>query len=104
LSAPATYRSGAPRDQQPAVARWYAHLRGLATVIHETSGLDHWGTSMQRGGERNIIDCLFLFLALSLHGKGREHNAPIMFPPFSLSPIGFGVVESMGIFLPSSKI
>ena len=38
-SAPATYRSGTPRSQPPAVTRWHAHLRGLATVIHEISGL-----------------------------------------------------------------
>ena len=37
--APATYRSGTPRNQHPAVARWYAHLRGLATPIREISGL-----------------------------------------------------------------
>jgi hypothetical protein len=33
-----------------------------------------------------------------LHAEKDEHIAPIMFPPFSLFPIGFGVVESMGIF------
>ena len=36
---PAAYRSGTPRNQPPAVARWHAHLRGLATAIHEISGL-----------------------------------------------------------------
>ena len=39
VSAPATYRSGTPRIQLPAVARWHSHLHGLATAIHETSGL-----------------------------------------------------------------
>ena len=39
VPAPATYRSGTPRNQHPAVARWHAHLRGLATAIHEISGL-----------------------------------------------------------------
>ena len=39
MSVPATYRSGTPRNQHPAVARWHAHLRGLATAIHEISGL-----------------------------------------------------------------
>ena len=39
VSAPATYRSGTPRNQHPAVARWHAHLHGLATAIHEISGL-----------------------------------------------------------------
>ena len=39
MSVPATYRSGTPRAQHPAVARWHAHLRGLATAIHEISGL-----------------------------------------------------------------
>ena len=27
-------------NQHPAVARWHAHLRSLATAIHEISGLD----------------------------------------------------------------
>ncbi len=40
VSVPATYRSGTPRNQHPAVARWHAHLRGLATAIHEISGLE----------------------------------------------------------------
>src|SRR5210317_1182785 len=39
VSDPATYRSGTPRNQHPAVARWPNHLRGLATAIHEISGL-----------------------------------------------------------------
>ena len=39
VSCPATYPSGTPRAQHPAVARWHAHLHGLATAIHETSGL-----------------------------------------------------------------
>ncbi|MDH3555794.1 MAG: hypothetical protein OES18_08095 [Deltaproteobacteria bacterium] len=26
-------------NQHPAVARWHTHLRGLATAIHEISGL-----------------------------------------------------------------
>jgi len=39
VSAPATYHSGTPRGQHPAVARWHAHLRGLVTPIHETYGL-----------------------------------------------------------------
>jgi len=30
---------GTPRIQSPAVARWHAHLRGLATAIHGISGL-----------------------------------------------------------------
>jgi len=36
---PSTYRSGTPRIQLPAVARWHAHLCGLATATHEISGL-----------------------------------------------------------------
>jgi hypothetical protein len=39
VSTPATYRSGTPRTQHPAVARWHTHLCGLATAIHEISGL-----------------------------------------------------------------
>ncbi len=42
VSAPATYRSGTPRNQHPAVASWHAHLRGLATAIHETSRLERF--------------------------------------------------------------
>jgi hypothetical protein len=53
---------------------------------------------LQITGGREIIDQLFLYLASCLHAKESEHIAPIMFPPFSLSPIGFGVVEPMGIF------
>jgi hypothetical protein len=34
-------RSGTPRNQHPAVARWPAHLHGLATAIHEISGFEH---------------------------------------------------------------
>ena len=30
-----------PRNQHPAVARWHAHLRDLATEIHEISGLGY---------------------------------------------------------------
>jgi hypothetical protein len=36
----ATYRSGTPQVPHPVVARWHAHLHGLATAIHETSGLE----------------------------------------------------------------
>ena len=38
---PATYRSGTPRHQHPAIARWHSHLRALATAIHEISGLEN---------------------------------------------------------------
>ena len=40
VSDPATYRSGTPRLQPPAVTRWHTLLHGLATAIHETSGLE----------------------------------------------------------------
>ncbi len=36
ISDPATYRSGTPRIQPPAVARWHTLIHGLATAIHET--------------------------------------------------------------------
>ncbi|MGD9336774.1 MAG: hypothetical protein PVF76_05565, partial [Syntrophobacterales bacterium] len=39
MSPLATYHSGTPQAQHPAVARWQAHLRDLATAIHEISGL-----------------------------------------------------------------
>jgi hypothetical protein len=42
VSDPATYCSSAPRIQLPAVARYHSHLHGLATAIHETSGLEGW--------------------------------------------------------------
>jgi len=40
VSDPATYCSSTARIQLPAVARYQSHLHGLATAIHETSGLD----------------------------------------------------------------
>ena len=40
VSAPAAYRSGTPRNHHPPVARWHAHLRGLAAAIHEISRLE----------------------------------------------------------------
>src|SRR5210317_1967437 len=48
VTAPATYRSGTPRNQHPAVARWHTHLRGLATAIHEISGLRNRGNWLNR--------------------------------------------------------
>ncbi|MDH3558041.1 MAG: hypothetical protein OES18_19560 [Deltaproteobacteria bacterium] len=33
------FSRGTPRNQHPAVARWHAHLRDLATAIHEIPGL-----------------------------------------------------------------
>ena len=38
VSHPATYCSSTPRIRFPAVARWHAHLYGLATQNHERSG------------------------------------------------------------------
>ncbi len=46
LSHLATYRSGTPQVQHPVVARWHAHLHGLATAIHEMSGLTRWESAM----------------------------------------------------------
>ena len=40
VSHPATYYSSTPRMRDPAVARWQAHLHGLATPSRELSGLD----------------------------------------------------------------
>jgi hypothetical protein len=37
--APATYHSGTFRNQHPVVTRLHTHLRGLATAVHEISGL-----------------------------------------------------------------
>ena len=36
---PTTYCSSTPRVQPPAVAKWHVHLCGLATPVHDTSGL-----------------------------------------------------------------
>ncbi len=68
MSAPATYRSGTPRDQLPAVTRWHARLRGLGTAIHETSGLVN--KNIHFDGIYGIWRGhwpRFIFLALGLH-------------------------------------
>jgi hypothetical protein len=54
------------------------------------------------GTDREYYSCFSLMLALCLHKHKNEHIAPIMFPPFSLDPIGFGVVGPMGIFFAPS--
>jgi hypothetical protein len=46
--------------------------------------------------------CFSVMLALCLQEYKNEHIAPIMFPPFSLDPIGFGVVGPMGPFFAPS--
>ena len=85
MSVPATYRSGTPRNQLLAVARWHSHLirarcaplspasgsqfRGLATAIHEISGFDE---SEQDGGAKvwgeiqvlDVSSCFFVTYAL----------------------------------------
>jgi hypothetical protein len=61
VSAPATYRAGTPRNQHPAVARWHAHLRGLATVTHEISGLArifHGSPPSLHPEEKRHIHCI----------------------------------------------
>jgi hypothetical protein len=52
------------------------------------------------GTDREYYSCFSVMLALCLHKHKNEHIAPIMFPPFSLDPIGFGVVGPMGTFFP----
>ena len=69
MSVPATYRSGTPRNQLLAVARWHSHLRGLATAIHEISGLDEseQGGGAKVWGEIQVLDvssCFFVMYAL----------------------------------------
>jgi len=39
VSDPATYCSSTPQVQLPAFSLWHSHLHGLATTIHEISGL-----------------------------------------------------------------
>ena len=59
MSPPAAYRSGTPRDQHPAIARWHTHLHGLATLIHETSGLaNDEGNTMD-----SFLSCLGVIFA-----------------------------------------
>jgi len=50
------------------------------------------------GTDREYYSYSSVMLALCLHKHKNEHIAPIMFPPFSLDPIGFGVVGPMGTF------
>jgi hypothetical protein len=50
------------------------------------------------GTDREYYSYFSVMLALCLHNHKDEHIAPIMFPPFSLDPIGFGVVGPMGPF------
>jgi hypothetical protein len=46
VSDPATYCSSTPRIQPPAVARWHNLLHGLATTIHEITGLGNYGNPL----------------------------------------------------------
>ena len=69
MSVPATYRLGAPRNQHPAIARWHAHLRGLATVIHAISELDEHEQDggAKVWGEVQVLDvssCFFCQLTI----------------------------------------
>jgi hypothetical protein len=52
VSNPTTYRSGMPRIQHPAVARWHPHLHGLVTAIHEIFGLG------SDSNQENRMQCL----------------------------------------------
>ena len=61
---PATYRLGTPRTQHPAVARWHAHLRSLATAIHEISGL---GKSFAGNGSTDLTSRLVLVYKKTPH-------------------------------------
>jgi hypothetical protein len=54
------------------------------------------------GTSREYYSCFSAMLALCLQEHKNEHIAPIMFPPFSLDPIGFGVVGPMGPFFAPS--
>ena len=63
---PCDVPSSTPRNQHPAVARWHAHLRDLATEIHEISGL-------------SAITCFFTFPTTefklhSIFGQIENHN------------------------------
>jgi hypothetical protein len=50
------------------------------------------------GTDGEYYSFFFVMLALCLRKHKNEHIAPIMFPPFSLDPIGFRVVGPMGTF------
>jgi len=54
------------------------------------------------GTDREYYSCFSVMLALCLRKHKNEHIAPIMFPPFSLDPIGFSVVGPMGTFFAPS--
>src|SRR5210317_887976 len=81
-SDPATYCSSTPRIQLPAVARWHTLLHGLATAIHETSGLRQTLKESHYG----LVECLSTFkvnemtsigegLQLSSSNALRQHSA-----------------------------
>jgi hypothetical protein len=88
--APGTYRSGTPRNQSRGIAErlpgtrrkrlrcaWHTHLRGLATSIHETSGL------------------------IELSKSFRDNYARVMAVPHSGQRTwGQGTPRSWGILLP----
>jgi hypothetical protein len=70
LSAPATYHSGTPRDQHPAVTRLHAHLRGLVTVVDETSGLVIGATNAPTPPPVTLVRRKYLLIASFLLAKG----------------------------------
>ena len=64
---PAAYRSGTPRVQHPVVARWHGHLHGLATAIHEISGL---GANVRFVGP--ILSAMLLYLGRRILESGLQ--------------------------------
>ena len=84
VSAPATYRLGTPRNQHPAVARWHAHLHGLATAIHETSGLgEPISSSAQCNAEPHHLTSNESWFAESPH-LGADARFPHRAPRYGL--------------------
>jgi hypothetical protein len=59
---PLSYASGPTPRQRGKVARWHAHLRGLATSIHETSGLKKAAEVSVRIKEKSAARWAFLFI------------------------------------------
>ena len=54
---PATYCSSTPRIQPPAVARWHTLFHGLATGIHEISGLTHSLQILLQKSHNKLLQC-----------------------------------------------
>ena len=78
---------GTPRNQHPAVARWHTHLRGLATAIHEISGLKRQAglSSFLSPEHPSRVFLRTTNLSFSLAAPGRARFLLIFFVVFFIS-------------------